>query len=245
MTRRIITTMAVLAATLAFLTGQPATASSPHTAMNPAAVAIPTGAEVYLIGDSITSTPGSWAYRWQQRICGTESTCLPHVHVGVAGGTGACLLATCDGHPPLVEEWDTVVLQAIPKPTTIVVEIGTNDLFTPGITAEQFAAAYKHLMFSGIDAGIRVIIATIPPTLPRWPWHNAHNPLRVSVDNWLLGYFGDANIFNIDSGLKIYGTNDADPYYYDLPSGHESDGLHPSLWGQDRISTWLDPARVI
>lgn len=129
----------------------------------------------------------------------------------------------------------------------MVVEIGTNDFFVPGVTVYTMAAAYQHLMFSGIDAGIRVILATIPPTTTWWPWHDAHNPLRQSINSWLVNYFGDSNIFNIDSGLKIYGTADADPYYYILSGGDPSkyDGLHPTPWGMVCIADWLDPARIV
>jgi lysophospholipase L1-like esterase len=238
--------LAALVAVLAALTvtsgAPPAQAHQVAVAVAPES-ALPAGAEVYLVGDSITSMQGSWAHRWRERMCGTVTDCLEHIHVGVAGGNGGCLVEACNGHPPLAQEWDTAVLGATPKPTTVIVEIGTNDFFDPGITTQRFAEGYQHIMSSAQQAGIRVLLATIPPTTTSWTWHDIHNPMRKEVNSWMVSYFGDSNIFGLDAGLKVAGTDVADRYYYDLP-GHPSDGLHPSMWGMTCIASWLGADRI-
>jgi lysophospholipase L1-like esterase len=141
-----------------------------------------------------------------------------------------------------MSRWVDDVLGLVPKPTTVIVEIGVNDLFC-GVTADDYADAYKHLMYSGIDAGVKVLLMTVPPTLPSWTWHDQHNPLRQGVNAWMRSYFGLDNLIDIDSGLRVGASGDADPCYY-LING-AGDGLHPNTLGALRIADWINIARII
>lgn len=203
---------------------------------------------IYFAGDSITAGAGSWeplrdgfVARWTDRVCGQDATCRDRIFT--FGNSGGCLLVVCNGKPALKDSFASEILAATPKPTTVVVEIGVNDLFNSS-DANEFADAYKTIMYSGIDAGVRVILATIPPTMTSWPWHNAHNAVRQGVNSWLRSYFGADNLWDIDSGLRIGFTGDADPTYY--TTGCSScDGLHPSTLGHLMMQGWLDPRRIV
>lgn len=211
------------------------------------AVEIPATAQVLFIGDSITNGGGSWLpsrdsfpHRWTNIACGQVQSCRDRIQV--VGASGGCLVVSCGNQPSLKDEWLTKAINITPKPTTIIVEIGVNDLFM-GVTDQQYGEAYKYLMDQAIAANIRLIIATIPPTTTSWPWHAAHNPQRQGINNWLRSYYGAANLLDIDAGLRIGFTGDADPNYYYLQG--VGDGLHPSSWGHACIADWLDPARII
>lgn len=211
------------------------------------ATEIPTTAQVVFVGDSITNGGGSWdpqrdsfPNRWKNIACGQVQSCRDHVRI--VGASGGCLVVSCNSHPALKDEWLANVINITPKPTTIIVEIGVNDLFA-GITDQQYGDAYRYLMDQASLAGIRLLIATIPPTTTAWAWHNAHNPQRRGINNWLRSYYGAANLFDIDAGLRVGSTGDADPNYYYLQGN--GDGLHPSSWGHACIADWLNPARII
>lgn len=212
------------------------------------ATAIPATAQVLFIGDSITNGVGTWDLanhsfpaRWRNLACGQDQGCRSRVRS--VGASGGCLVVSCNNQASLVDEWLTKAINITPKPTTIIVEIGVNDLFME-VTDQQYGAAYQYLMNTSINAGIKLLIATIPPTTTSWPWHNAHNPLRMAMNGWLRSYYGVANIFDIDAGLRIGSSGDADPNYYYYVQG-VGDGLHPSSWGATCIADWLDPARII
>lgn len=211
------------------------------------ATEIPSTAQVVFVGDSITNGGGSWVpardsfpNRWKNIACGQVQSCRDRIRI--IGASGGCLAVSCGNQPALKDEWLVKVINITPKPTTIIVEIGVNDLFM-SITDQQYGEGYKYLMDQAIAAGIRLIIATIPPTTTSWAWHNAHNPQRMGINTWLRSYYGAGNILDIDAGLRIGYTGDADPNYYYLQG--VGDGLHPSSWGHACIADWLDPARII
>ena len=211
------------------------------------ATEIPATAQVVFVGDSITAGGGTWdpanhsfPARWRNRVCGQVQSCRDRVRV--IGNTGGCLVVSCGNVPALKDEFQSKVLDLTPKPTTVIVEIGTNDLFM-GVTDQQYGQAYQQIMNLGIAAGVKVLIATIPPTTTSWAWHTGHNPLRMGMNGWLRSYYGAANLFDIDAGLRIGSSGDADPNYYYLQG--VGDGLHPSSWGATCIADWLDPARIV
>lgn len=245
MVRRMLAALIPVAMLVALGGSALAAASAPLRTATESGV-IPDNAVVYFVGDSITGGGGSWQpardafpARWRDRVCGGYASCRDRVIVKGAGG--GCLVVACGSNPAVKDAWASQVLNATPKPTTVIVEIGVNDLFM-GVTDQQYTDAYKHLMYSGIDAGVRVILATIPPTTTAWPWHNAHNPQRQGINGWLRGYFGSGNLLDIDSGLRIGFSGDADPCYYYING--QGDGLHPNTLGHLSIADWLDPSRI-
>lgn len=198
------------------------------------------------IGDSLTAGTGTWQpardafpVRWTDRACGQSVSCRNRVLRSGIGGS--CLVVTCGATPALTELWESVVLSAVPRPTTVIVEIGVNDLFE-GITLDQYAVAYTYLMTSGSAAGIRVLLMTIPPTTIEWPWHTEHNPLRQSVNGWLRSHFGMPHLIDIDAGLRVGTSGDADPCFYYINGA--GDGLHPNTLGALSIADWIGIERV-
>lgn len=211
------------------------------------AAEIPATAQVVFVGDSITAGGGTWdpgshsfPIRWRNRVCGESQSCRDRVRI--VGNTGGCLVVSCGGLSALKDDFQTKILDLVPAPTTVVVEIGVNDLFMD-VTDQQYGAAYQQIMNLGIAAGVKVLIATIPPTTTLWAWHTAHNPQRMGMNSWLRSYYGAGNLFDIDAGLRIGSSGDADPNYYYLQG--VGDGLHPSSWGAVCIADWLDPGRII
>lgn len=216
---------------------------------SPAAQAteIPATARVMFVGDSITVGGGSWdpvnhsfPARWRNLACGQVQSCRDRV--SVVGASGGCLVVSCNGQPALMDEWIALVINVVPRPTTVVVEIGVNDLFA-GITDQQYGNAYRYLMDQSIAAGIRLLIATIPPSTTLWAWHVAHNVQRMGINGWLRSYYGADNLFDIDAGLRIGSSGDADPNYYYLQG--VGDGLHPSSFGHVCMADWLSPGRIV
>lgn len=225
-----------LAATLLGITGM---LSIPA----PAAGDPPPEAVVYFVGDSITAGAGGgipardgFAARARDRICGTYQGC--RARVVTVSGSGGCLVVSCGGLPSLQSTWVSQILEATPKPTTVIVEIGVNDLFM-SVTDQQYGSAYLYLFQQAAARGIRVILGTMTPTTTSWPWHNAHNPQRMGINTWLRNYFGGANIVDFDAALRIGFTGDADPTYY---SG--GDGLHPNTLGHLLMSDVLPIDRI-
>jgi lysophospholipase L1-like esterase len=138
---------------------------------------------VYAVGDSIAEGAGtaypefqSWPQRAFNRILGPDRTRARTVAHG-----GQCLTATICGYgAPLTSTWQAEVLNTTPKPTTVIVEIGRNDL--AHVTDDQMINAYGQLRASAAMVGIRVIIMTIAPAGDGYQYWDWTEPQRRSVN---------------------------------------------------------------
>jgi len=149
----------------------------------------------------------SWPNRASTRMFGEENRTQVHV---VAHG-GQCLVATICGYgPPLISTWAAEVLNATPKPTTVVVAIGRNDLYH--VTDTQMVNAYSYLVSTAQAVGIRVIVMTIVPAASTYQWFSYTEPQRVRVNNLIRSTFGqdvadaEASIGSLDG--VVYDSGD-------------------------------------
>lgn len=182
---------------------------------------------VYFAGDSITAGVGvgdaaiwrdAYPSRARDELCGFG---CGQAHV--VGHGGQCLVyAGCLYGPTLLATFGPEVLQATPKPTVVVVEIGVNDLYH--VTDAQLEDGFQQLISQGNAAGVRVVLATITPTNSVWPWHDLIKAQQQRVDDWMRAtYAATGNLADFAASLQ----NDQG----DLFDFYTSDGLHLNRWG--------------
>jgi lysophospholipase L1-like esterase len=191
-----------------------------------------TPTELYVVGDSITAGIGiygdwnrTYAHVLEDRVLGRN-----HDQAQTVGHSSQCLqMAGCGYGPSLLDTWGPEVVNATPRPTTVVVEIGTNDLGN-GATAAQVEAGFDQLIKSA--PGIRVIIGTIPPrgVTPTW------DPVRQAVNAWIRSNYG-ANVADFDAAL----TNGASA----MRAEADYDGVHPNVYGQADMAYCVPLAQIV
>lgn len=183
---------------------------------------------VAAVGDSITAGSGvtdparAWPQVLDDRLFGPD-----RAHVFTVGHPGQCLVFVGCGYPTrLVDSWVPEVLNHVPAPTTIVLEIGINDL-SHASTADM-ESAYLSLVGQANARGIRVIVGTITPRdadiwwTSYWTW----GPQMDDVNTWIRGTFG-TNV--ADFNLELKNPND-----WGARKGTMSpDGLHPDNEGAE------------
>jgi lysophospholipase L1-like esterase len=200
-------------------------------------VATPTAADLppvpvlYAVGDSITAGFGTqdhperaWPQVLADRVFGED-----HTHLHVVAHPGQCLWTpTGCGYPtPLFQTWQAEVLNAVPTPTTVVVESGTNDLGKADDATLE--AVYGWLVSTGQAHGIRVIVGTIPPRASSW-WTSywTWGPQRDRLNAWIRTTF-NADVADFDAALAGSDT-------WARPEIITSDGVHPNRYGHDDMA---------
>jgi lysophospholipase L1-like esterase len=181
---------------------------------------------VYFVGDSITAGVGvgdgaiwrdAYPSRARDDLCGFGCS-----QAHVVGHGGQCLVATgCLYGPTLLATFGPEVLDAVPKPTVVVVEIGVNDLYH--VTDTQLEDGFQQLVAQGQAVDVRVVLGTITPTNSVWPWHDLIKAQQQRVDDWLRAtYASTGNLADFAASLQD-GNGD-------LYSFYSEDGLHPNRW---------------
>ncbi|GAA2347003.1 SGNH/GDSL hydrolase family protein [Dactylosporangium salmoneum] len=211
--------IALLATALVFVGATPAD-TAPGTTVTRAAD--PSTSTVVVAGDSVVA-----------------GTYLP------PGQTFAALLGARLGYPvrsvarpgqrcwagpdSLEAQWPSIV-DAVPRPTTIVVHIETNDVGAPGVSNQQLVDCWRFLYFDpqygAVARGIRVIPMLIVPTAPT---RTDMSSQRTFVNAWLPGFFGASAV--ADTVTPLAGANGTwvqPSYCWDYYSGS---GVHPSWLG--------------
>lgn len=120
----------------------------------------------------------------------------------------------------LIDLWPGI-LSSSPRPTTIPVEIGTNDLF--GSSDQQFEAAYLQLASQAAAAGVTILPCLITPL--RQATFGAREPQLERLNAWLVATFGADFVVDLWTPLLQPGT-------HDLAAAFDSgDGMHPNAAG--------------
>lgn len=190
----------------------------------------PASSTVATVGDSISAgylipDPG----RTYPQVLGDRLFGRDHSALRVIGHGGQCLVAAGCVYPtPLVDTWQAEVLDVAPSPTTILVEIGTNDL-TQGVTDATMESAYQTLVSSATTRNIRVIVGTIPPRgAAVWSaTYESWGPQRERINAWIRATF--PNVADFDAALR-------GPDGYARPEIIDTDGLHPNEYGADDMA---------
>jgi lysophospholipase L1-like esterase len=230
-----------LLAIITFVAGATACTSAPTTCgatksvPSPGTVASAGSPVVYVAGDSIVasgilSDPGrdGFAARLRARICGDRcgGPGQPTVVSVAAGGTR---LTDPEGKDPnaLIHKWPSI-LDATPRPTVIVVGIGINDV---ALTSDaRYGDAYRRIVFSALERGIRVVPATMSPCNAHLPHCGVLDPQRRTLNGWLRAYWGAGKVADFSAAVSTPGTETLDPAY------DSGDGLHLNAAGTQRIA---------
>lgn len=200
-----------------------------------ASSAASTSAVVYFVGDSITAGGGiaanaiwrdSYPHRAANLICGFQ---CPQAHI--VGHGGQCLVVTvCAYGPNLLTTFQPEVLNATPAPTSVLVEIGVNDIGNASLA--QLEAGYQQLAAWCAAAGVRFTVGTITPQNSHYyQWANWYwvDQLRQLVNAWLRTTYGTA-VADFDAVLRAPSADTLDPAY------DSGDGLHPNYLGAMRMA---------
>jgi acyl-CoA thioesterase-1 len=176
---------------------------------------------VVLMGDSITAL-------WPDAATGKELASLQIVNRGVPGSDTAHMLSRF--------HHDVIRL----RPKVVVIEGGVNDFVrVPLSSTEQNLQAMVEKADSN---GIRVILATLPPTgkpgsgISAWSGDSGHQKIRL-LNDWIKNYAAKKkNLVIVD-------------YYSVLADEHGSylegftvDGIHPTAQGYARMQPLLRDA---
>lgn len=147
---------------------------------------------------------------------------ITHRQISTIGYGGRCLVATTCANVarvPLVKGFRSEVLNTIPKPTLVFVEIGVNDL--NHVTDHQMEHAYQTLIRQGRRAHVTVVIATITPQGDGLPWPRVWTDAQRSrINNWIR----HLKTPHIDFARAL-GGRVMNPAY------NSGDGLHPNAAG--------------
>jgi lysophospholipase L1-like esterase len=182
----------------------------------------------YITGDSTVATAylpnqqrDGFTTRLSNRICGQYCNTPNHETIINLAQGGQRLTGTASN--TLTNLWPNILSgQYGPVPTTIIVEIGINDM---GLTSDStFTDAYKNLVYSALNLNIRVIPCLMVPVDPSWPSYNAIKDQRASINNWLKLFWGQDAVAHFDDATRLPNSLNED-YHYSW------DGLHQNPWG--------------
>jgi lysophospholipase L1-like esterase len=178
---------------------------------------------VYVVGDSISASwtlPPAQGFpnRIFDRMWGQE----PNRSHGVINAVGGrCLIAAGCAGTPLAGAWQSEILGATPKPTTVILEIGINDLGHASTAAME--NAYALIINQASTEGVTVLVATIPPRessqWPSWWWWG---PQMLEINAWLRTTYGP-NVIDFYALLVSDG--------WMAPRFMTGDGVHPNKYG--------------
>lgn len=237
MRRWILPVLAALAAGLV----PPATA----TAVDPAPV-------VVIAGDSNTASAylperDRFLRRLSDRVCGMSCGQPGYASVRSAAVPGLRLT----GPGGLREQWDSI-LSSDPRPTTILLAIGTNDA---GLVSDaEFTAAYRDVVDRATAAGVRVIPATMPADNPHDAWYYQGYAPGVSKasaiywwSQWITSTYGASNVAQFNAATKLPSSRDLDCTYEwnnNAPICSPGDGLHMNRLGVVTIADSVPLERI-
>lgn len=183
----------------------------------------PATPRVMMVGDSLTSGSGlQWAAQaWPERLANRQYG-PDRSNVSTVAHPGQCLVARiCWYGPPLVDTWPLEVVAANPKPSTVLLMIGRNDL--AHVDDDEFIAALHLLVTQAEGSGIRVLVGTIPAAAASYRWASLTEPQRRRLNDRIRVEFAP---FTFDPAASL--GDPLDPLY-DI-----GDGVH---------LTW--PAQVV
>jgi len=209
---------------------------------------MPAGVVVAMAGDSITDghyevagNPYAWwrdgyVVRSFARICGMY--CGSQV-VKYAHG-GGCLAATDCAGPPATTWFVSEVLKGTPRPTTVILELGWNDLGR--ISDATFTAAVVQLRSAAFAYGVALIMGTVNPSCHTRPAWAAFEPQRNRWNRWIRDNFG-ADTVDFDAMLRV-GDGSLNPAYAMDGCKSGTDFVHPGPLGAVRMADMLPLARI-
>jgi len=201
------------------------------------AAAVPSAAtHVLVVGDSVAagwtlqSAQVAWPARLADRLWGEN-----HSRITVEAAGGRCLVAPGCAGTPIAQVWATEVLGASPTPSTVILAAGENDVSR--VSADVIEAAIAQLVDEADAAGVRVLVATIPPQeSSRWTSWWGWGPTMLQVNAWIRATYGN-NV--IDFHAALVDTNG-----WMRPVCESGDGVHPNRYGHVDLSDSVPLGRI-
>ncbi len=191
---------------------------------------------IMVVGDSVAagwtlpSAQVAWPARLADRLWGQDHTRLAVDAVG-----GRCLVASGCAGTPIAQTWSTEVLGATPTPTTVILAAGENDVSRTSATTIE--AAIAQLVDAADAAGIRVLVATIPPQeSSRWQSWWGWGPTMLQVNDWIRATFGSDVI---DFHAALVAANG-----WMRPVCESGDGVHPNRYGHVDLADSVPLGRI-
>ncbi|HEU4656664.1 MAG TPA: GDSL-type esterase/lipase family protein [Capillimicrobium sp.] len=173
-----------------------------------------------------------------------ETPGAPRLAVVNAGITGNRLLAAgiIPQHgPAAVDRFEADALGQAGA-THVLVLAGTNDIGARSATAAEIARALAQLVREGHDAGLRVLLGTIPPArgaLSDTYGDAEADAMRREVNAWIRTSSGADAVVDFDLALQAPGNPDRLADRYD-----SGDHLHPNLAGYQAMADAVDLAML-
>ena len=177
-----------------------------------------------VVGDSVTA--GLGVERAFPAIAGVQA----------AGYSGRCLTKRCLLWNPLigdldvaVDGWGDVSAPMSPRPGTVVLEIGVNDL-TTGSGPPRVVAGLRLARWEGRELGLRVLYATLVPPGRGDPRFERNRRVRDRVNAWIRR---NARQY-VDLDAALQGRQGALRRRYD-----SGDAVHPNQAGRRAMAREL------
>jgi lysophospholipase L1-like esterase len=180
----------------------------------------------------------------QRRLQTTQGA--PALVVVSAGITGNRILA--DG---LIPQHGVSALQRIDADalqqagvTTVILQLGTNDIGNDGASADQVIAGLSALVARVRAAGLRIVLATLPPAEGARPesfGNGIAEATRAQVNAWIRSGAagGDVVLVDFDAALR----DPSSPGRLN-PAYDSGDGLHPNAAGYAAMAQAIDLAQL-
>lgn len=179
-------------------------------------------------------------YRYPQRLGmllgGSYVNTADHIRVvdKASGGQTLCAIGA-GAATSLLAKMDEY-LNEHPDTTTVVMGIGINDLWTPGLTDGKWTATYVDVVIKVLNRGMRIIPCTMTPFGAAHPSFTGLNARRLALNNWIKSYWGESTV--VDHGAILGGTS--------LETRFDSgDKLHPNREGTMRMADSMRWDRIV
>jgi lysophospholipase L1-like esterase len=124
--------------------------------------------------------------------------------------------------------------------TTVLIELGLNDIGNGGASADQIIAGLQALVARVRAAGLRVLLGTLTPSenaRPETYGDAAAQAVRAAVNGWIRSGAAGDDVVIVDFDLTL-----RDPGFLGrLNPGYDSgDGLHPNALGYQAMAQAVD-----
>lgn len=220
------------------------------------------GPVVYVVGDSVVqggylASRDRLRARLADRLCGALCGTPGQARVvqvacgGMRLVTGFTAYGTSCGsgssQPSLATMWP-YILNADPKPTTIVLHIGLNDA---GVSSDAaFTGAYQQLIEQAKAAGVKVIPAGLSPINSDLAKTNGAYAAvwtqRYWFNYWIVATY--PTVARWDQVIAVPGGTDLDRWYENCSGcvpGGSGDGIHPNAYGVLRLAEAIPLTEVV
>jgi hypothetical protein len=200
-----------------------------------------------LAGDSITdgryAPDGEYAW-WRDGVAVQLEawmngfTDAPYLVVKHGGG---CIVATTCAGPPVAVWLTAEVLDSLPKPTTILLQFGWNDLGR--ITDAQYTAGILAIADMVHAADGHLLMGEVNPSCLTAPNHALNEPQRKRWNLWLRDNFGpDLVPFSVQLALPDGSLN---PAYALAGCKPGTDFIHLGVLGVYRMVRAVRPDQMV